>query len=108
MPAVSRQVDSLSTGHACTGSTVLDTPGQSTVRVTSILDARVSDPTVSHPLLNLVERRSPQPCLFVFFWPSASAERIRGLPPPPGCARPAHPLFEVRLPVGPLWEGGHG
>ena len=48
MPAVSRQGDSLSTGHACTATTTLATPGQSTVRVNSILVARVGDPTVSH------------------------------------------------------------
>ena len=49
MPAISRKGDSLSTGHACTGTTTLDTPGQSTVRANSILIARVGDSTVSHP-----------------------------------------------------------
>jgi uncharacterized Zn-binding protein involved in type VI secretion len=49
MPAVSRKGDSLSTGHACTGSTTLNTPGQSTVFANKILVARVTDPTVSHP-----------------------------------------------------------
>ena len=49
MPAVSRKGDSLSTGHACAGTTILDTPGQSTVFANSILIARVSDKTVSHP-----------------------------------------------------------
>ena len=49
MPAISRKGDSLSTGHICTGTTTLDTPGQSTVRANSILIARVGDPTVSHP-----------------------------------------------------------
>ena len=49
MPAVSRQGDSLSTGHICTGTTTLATPGQSTVRANGILIARVSDKTVSHP-----------------------------------------------------------
>ena len=49
MPAVSRKGDSLSTGHACAGSTILATPGQSTVRANGILIARVSDKTVSHP-----------------------------------------------------------
>ena len=49
MPAISRKGDSLSTGHACTGTTTLDTPSQSTVRANSILIARVGDPTVSHP-----------------------------------------------------------
>ena len=49
MPAVSRQGDSLSTGHICVGTTTLATPGQSTVRANSILIARVGDPTVAHP-----------------------------------------------------------
>ena len=49
MPAVSRKGDTLSTGHICTGTTTLDTPGQSTVKANGILIARVSDPTVSHP-----------------------------------------------------------
>ena len=49
MPAVCRKGDSLSTGHICTGTTTLDTPGQSTVKVNGILVARVGDPTVSHP-----------------------------------------------------------
>ena len=49
MPAVSRKGDSLSTGHICTGTTTLDTPGQGTCFANSILIARVSDPTVSHP-----------------------------------------------------------
>ena len=49
MPAISRKGDSLSTGHICTGTTTLDTPGQSTVRANGILISRVSDPTVSHP-----------------------------------------------------------
>ena len=49
MPAVSRKGDSLSTGHICTGTTTLDTPGQSTVFANSLLVARVGDPTVSHP-----------------------------------------------------------
>ena len=49
MPAVCRKGDSLSTGHICTSTTTLDTPGQSTVRANGILIARVGDPTVSHP-----------------------------------------------------------
>jgi len=49
MPAVSRKGDTLSTGHACVGTTTLDTPGQGTCFANSILIARVSDPTVSHP-----------------------------------------------------------
>ena len=49
MPKVSRKGDSLSTGHGCTGTTTLDTPGQGTCFANSILIARVSDPTISHP-----------------------------------------------------------
>lgn len=49
MPAVCRKGDSLSTGHICSATTTLDTPGQSTVRINGILVARVGDPTVSHP-----------------------------------------------------------
>ena len=49
MPAVSRKGDSLSTGHIWAGTTILATPGQSTVRANSILIARQTDPTVSHP-----------------------------------------------------------
>ena len=49
MPAICREGDTLSTGHACVGTTTLDTPGQSTVRANGILIARVGDPTVSHP-----------------------------------------------------------
>ena len=49
MPAVSRKGDSLTTGHICTSTTTLDTPGQSTVFANSILVARVGDPTVPHP-----------------------------------------------------------
>ena len=49
MPAICRKGDSLSTGHICTNTTTLDTPGQSTVRANGILIARVGDPTVPHP-----------------------------------------------------------
>lgn len=49
MPAVCRKGDSLSTGHICAGTTILDTPQQSTVRANGILIARVTDKTVSHP-----------------------------------------------------------
>jgi uncharacterized Zn-binding protein involved in type VI secretion len=49
MPAICRQGDSLSTGHICSSSTTLATPGQSTVRANGILIARVTDPTVPHP-----------------------------------------------------------
>ena len=48
MPAICREGDTLSTGHSCSSTTILDTPRQSTVRVNSILIARVGDPTVSH------------------------------------------------------------
>ena len=48
MPAVSRKGDSLSTGHVCTDTTILDTPGQSTVFSNKILIARITDPTISH------------------------------------------------------------
>ena len=48
MPAVSRKGDSLSTGHVCTATTTLNTPGQSTVFANSILIARITDSTVSH------------------------------------------------------------
>ena len=33
MPAVSRKGDTLSTGHACTGTTTLDTPGQGVANI---------------------------------------------------------------------------
>ena len=49
MPKVSREGDDLSTGHACTAITQLDTPGQGTVFANGILVARITDPTVSHP-----------------------------------------------------------
>ena len=49
MPEVCRKDDTLSTGHGCTGTTTLDTPGQVTVYANNILIARKSDPTVSHP-----------------------------------------------------------
>ena len=49
MPAICRKGDSLSTGHICASTTILDTPTQSTVRANGILIARVGDPTVPHP-----------------------------------------------------------
>lgn len=49
MPAICRKGDSLSTGHICSSTTTLNTPGQSTVRANGILIARVGDSTVSHP-----------------------------------------------------------
>ena len=48
MPAVSRKGDSLSTGHACAGTTTLASPTQSTVKATGEYIARIGDPTVSH------------------------------------------------------------
>jgi uncharacterized Zn-binding protein involved in type VI secretion len=49
MPAISRQGDSLSTGHICSSTTTLATPLQSTVRANSILISVVGTPTVAHP-----------------------------------------------------------
>ena len=49
MPAVSRHTDTLSTGHICTSTTTLDTPGQGQVFANGLLVARVTDPTVPHP-----------------------------------------------------------
>ena len=49
MPAACRKGDSLSTGHICSSTTTLTTPGQSTVFANSILMARVTDSTVQHP-----------------------------------------------------------
>ena len=48
MPAVVRKGDPLSTGHACVGTTTLNTPGQGTVFANNILVARKGDPTVAH------------------------------------------------------------
>jgi len=48
MPSACRKGDSLSTGHGCTSTTTLDTPGQGTVFINGILAARQGDPTVSH------------------------------------------------------------
>ena len=45
---VSRQGDSLTTGHGCLGVTTLDTPGQGTVFANGALIARIGDPTVPH------------------------------------------------------------
>ena len=47
--AVSRKGDTLTTGHACTSTTTLDTPGQVDCFANSKLIARVTDPTVPHP-----------------------------------------------------------
>ena len=49
MPKVCRKDDPLTTGHGCVATTKLDTPGQGTCFANSILIARISDPTVSHP-----------------------------------------------------------
>jgi len=49
MPAVCRKDDPLTTGHICASTTILDTPLQGTCRANSILIARKTDPTVSHP-----------------------------------------------------------
>jgi uncharacterized Zn-binding protein involved in type VI secretion len=46
---VSRETDSLSTGHICAATTTLDSPGQSDVYCEGLLVARVTDPTVAHP-----------------------------------------------------------
>ena len=46
---VSREGDSLTTGHICAATTTLDTPGQGNVYANGALIARVTDPTVSHP-----------------------------------------------------------
>ena len=48
MPAVARQGDAVDTGHACDGSTVLDAPSQTTVKIEGQLVCRVGDLTVSH------------------------------------------------------------
>ena len=49
MPLIVRKGDDLSTGHACTSITQLNTPSQGSVYVRGILAARIGDPTVSHP-----------------------------------------------------------
>ena len=51
MPKICREGDPLDTGHGCDGTTVLDTPGQSTVRANGILIARKDDLTISHDIL---------------------------------------------------------
>ena len=43
MPKISRETDTTTTGHACVGTTTLDTPTQSQVYATGKLIARVSD-----------------------------------------------------------------
>ena len=50
MPAVCREGDSLSTGHACAGSTTIaDSNTDDTVRANGIPVIVVGAPTVSHP-----------------------------------------------------------
>ena len=49
MAAVCRKDDSLSTGHICSSTTTLATPGQSNVFVNGRLMARKTDSTVPHP-----------------------------------------------------------
>jgi len=49
MPKVSRETDSLTTGHICSSTTTLDTPKQGTVFAEGKLIARITDPTVGHP-----------------------------------------------------------
>lgn len=46
---VSREGDSLTTGHACVATTILDTPGQGNVFANGSLIARKTDPTIPHP-----------------------------------------------------------
>lgn len=46
---ISRKGDALTTGHDCVATTTLDTPGQSSIYVNSILAARKTDSTVAHP-----------------------------------------------------------
>ena len=48
MPEVCRRGDYLTTGHICTTTTTLDTPGQLKVFAQGELVARITDPTVSH------------------------------------------------------------
>ena len=48
MPAVAREGDAVDTGHICDGTTVLDAPSQTTVKIEGALVCRVGDLTVSH------------------------------------------------------------
>ena len=48
MPKVARKGDTFSTGHGCTTTSTLDSPGQSTVFANDILICRTGDPSVSH------------------------------------------------------------
>jgi len=46
---VCRKGDTLTTGHICAATTILDTPTQGTVYANGELIARITDPTVAHP-----------------------------------------------------------
>ena len=48
MALAAREGDAVATGHGCDGSTVLDTPGQTTVFIEGKLACRLGDLTVSH------------------------------------------------------------
>jgi len=48
MPAAAREGDAVDTGHICDGTTVLDTPAQSTIMIDGALACRATDLTVSH------------------------------------------------------------
>lgn len=50
MPSVAIKGSTVATGHACDGSTVLDTPSQSGVYLGGELIARLGDLTVSHAI----------------------------------------------------------
>ena len=49
MPEVARQGDTVSTGHSCTGTTTLDAPSQTFVKIQGELVCRKGDLTVPHP-----------------------------------------------------------
>ena len=52
MPEVARKTDSVDTGHACDGTTTLDTPtGNDNVYAEGQLICRLGDLTVSHDIL---------------------------------------------------------
>ena len=74
MPAICREGDTLTTGHSCTSTTLLDTPSQSTVRANNILIARVGDPTISHPAPPL----PPCPAHVRFVNAGSSTVRVSG------------------------------
>ena len=46
---VARQGDAVATGHGCAGTTTLDSPSQSFVKIEGKLVCRKGDLTVSHP-----------------------------------------------------------